>query len=83
MAKLKFSYDEPNDVIIIEGTKYAGDFFRSFSSLPMGSWLKIESRDGDTVTLMTNPEMEKTMRDLSVTLGRSIRTLKEMLGENG
>lgn len=50
---LEFSYEPyPKDVIAIEGVKYAGDFFRNFSSLvPVGEVLQIVARKDGTVVV--------------------------------
>jgi hypothetical protein len=41
-----------NDVLVIEGVRYAGDLFRTFAE-PDDRYLYAMRRDGDTVVLVT------------------------------
>lgn len=43
---IKLEYDGASDTLTIEGVKYAGDVFRSFAVMKLGTWMRIESRTG-------------------------------------
>lgn len=52
-VKLNFEYDEITDCLTIEGQKYSGHIFRSFSCFPRGQlFMFIENKSG-VVTVKT------------------------------
>jgi hypothetical protein len=53
-ATLNVMYDPNTDILTIEGMRYAGDIFRSFSMLSVGRVLKIEDRSGDGTITVTD-----------------------------
>jgi hypothetical protein len=48
---LSYSYDEDNDVLTIEGVKYAGDIFRTLGLAPVGTTIRIEGREDGVVAV--------------------------------
>lgn len=55
MEPLEFSYDKVNDILTIEGVRYAGSLFRDWGGIhptPNNEWLKIVSRE-DGVLVMS------------------------------
>ena len=51
--KLKYRYNVAEDMMTIEGIRYAGDFFRQFGHrMPLNAPMKIVSRDDKTITLV-------------------------------
>jgi hypothetical protein len=48
---LAIYYDEPRDIVTIEGIRYSGELFRSFDIAPTGTLLRIMARDDGIVTL--------------------------------
>lgn len=54
--KLNFSYDEVTDVIEIEGVKYCGEYFRNLGVLPLGTNVRIVSREDGVLTVCAVPD---------------------------
>lgn len=54
---LDFSYDAPNDIMTIEGIRYAGEMFREFGLGPNpGKWLRIISIEDGVLTVEVKKE---------------------------
>jgi len=53
MTELKFDYDKHNDVLTIEGMKYAGELFRAWADggLSLGTRLRLIARKDGCITL--------------------------------
>lgn len=53
---LSFSYDAPNDLLIIEGVKYSGELFRSLGihGMAVGRTFRIKERSNDGVLVIEN-----------------------------
>jgi len=66
MSKLNFNYDPDIDVMTIEGVKYHGDLFRSFSEngLELNQPFKIVQRDKDGTILETLREYEDLLDEV-------------------
>lgn len=48
---LAYDYDQRNDILTIEGMKYAGDVFRSMGFVPVGAVFRVEGRKDGVITL--------------------------------
>jgi len=42
---------EPNDVVVIEGVRYACELFRGIGVFPVGRLIRIVARDDDVLTI--------------------------------
>ena len=48
---LQVSYDAAQDVLTVEGHRYAGEFFRNFATLPLDRPMRIVNRQDGVVTV--------------------------------
>lgn len=50
-APISVEIDEQADIVTICGVRYSAELFRAFGFGPLGTWLRIERREGGAVTI--------------------------------
>jgi hypothetical protein len=66
MPDLDVRYDRESDVLTIAGVKYTGELFRALGLASPGTWLRVESRVDDVITVFTvSEETEKVFDFIS------------------
>lgn len=60
---LQIDYDKTNDFVMIEGIRYAADFFRAWGvdGLPVGQLFMIETREPDGSLVIKKIEYESDL----------------------
>ena len=66
---LLIDYDEATDIVRINGVPYAGMLFRALQLGQPGTWLRIEGRADDVLTVHSVPESVE--RTFDAIIGRS------------
>jgi len=66
---ISVQYCPLTDTSLIEGVKYAGEFFRSLAIATPGQWLRIESREDGVLTVFTPQERMNQFFDSTVSKG--------------
>lgn len=57
-TQLVHRYSQANDVLEVEGVRYAGELFRGLGVLPLNTFVKLVAREDGVLTLQTIPEEE-------------------------
>lgn len=60
-ATLRIEYDQPNDILTVNGISYSGHLFRSLALCEPGTWLRFESRSNGAICVYApGADMERT-----------------------
>lgn len=71
MAKpLEVYYDDEADILLVDGVRFTGHYFRSLANAPVGAWLRIEERNGNTLTIFC--PSDTTAHTFDVIAGRTV-----------
>lgn len=71
VAPLLVEHDEAADIVRINGVPYAGMMFRALQLGQPGTWLRIEGRADDVLTVHSVPESVERTFDAIIGRGRA------------
>lgn len=71
VTPLLVDYEEATDTVLINGVPYAGIMFRALQLGQPGTWLRIEGRADDVLTVHSVPESVERTFDAIIGRGRA------------